>query len=69
MNKHDELLDYESASCLTGIKVPTLYSLVSKKQIPHIRLSKRIVRFSRTKINNWIQQAEVDNQPTKARGR
>jgi excisionase family DNA binding protein len=58
--KKDDLIDYLEASRVTGIQIDTLYSLVSRKQIPHIRLSKRIVRFSRSKLGNWIDQASVE---------
>lgn len=55
-----ELVDYNEASQLTGIKIATLYSLVSRKQIPHIRFSSRIVRFSRVKLDDWITNARVE---------
>ncbi|MCB9478060.1 MAG: helix-turn-helix domain-containing protein [Deltaproteobacteria bacterium] len=53
-----KLLNYEEAAELLRFKLPTLYSLVSRKQIPFIRLSGRTVRFDRDTLMAWIAERE-----------
>ncbi len=50
-----DLIGYEEASILVGLPLGTLYSLVSRRRIPHIRLSDRIVRFSEMDLREWIE--------------
>jgi excisionase family DNA binding protein len=52
-------MSYDDAVELTGILKPTLYSLVHRKQIPHIRLSNRLVRFQREELEMWLQSHHV----------
>ena len=53
------LLTYAEMEALTGIKRNTLYAMVSKKQIPHVRLSRRIVRFREDEVRRWISLYDV----------
>jgi excisionase family DNA binding protein len=55
----DTKLNYKQVSELTGMPLGTLYSLVHQKRIPHIRLGKRLVRFSKLQIINWMSSHEV----------
>lgn len=55
-----EKLRYEGASALTGLKVPTLQSMVCRKQIPHYRLGKRLVVFSRAELTAWMSSRRVN---------
>lgn len=41
---------------LTGMCKNTLYSLVARKQIPHVRLSRRLVLFPVDQITQWLNQ-------------
>lgn len=43
MTRH---LNYAAAHELTGLPKRTLYSLVHRKRIPHVRLSSRMVLFN-----------------------
>jgi len=54
-----ELLTYEQAAELLGVKRGTLYAWVHLKRVPHIRLSKRCVRFDRGEIEAWIAKQKV----------
>lgn len=51
---------YEYAARVTGIRVSTLYSLVCQRRIPHIRLSRRMVRFRRADLERWLQSRAVE---------
>lgn len=50
----DDIITYEQAARILGIKVNTLYSLVSLRKVPHLRLGPRLVRFSRTALSEWL---------------
>lgn len=55
----DDVLDYGGAERLTSIKRATLYALVSERRIPHIRIGRRFVRFSKRELLAWLQQHRV----------
>ncbi|BCJ86499.1 helix-turn-helix domain-containing protein [Effusibacillus dendaii] len=40
-----------------GVHVDTIYTMVREKQIPHVRLRRRIV-FRRETLNEWMSQQE-----------
>ncbi len=52
----DDLLTYLEASKFLSLKVGTLYALVSQKRVPHVRLGRRLVRFSRAALTMWVQE-------------
>ena len=51
----DQLLDIKQLSGYLGISVNTLYSWVSQKRIPHIKMG-RLVRFDLEIINKWLEE-------------
>lgn len=55
-----QLIGYAEASRLLGIKKATLYSLVSRKRVPHVRLGRRLVRFSVAQLHAWWSQHTVE---------
>jgi excisionase family DNA binding protein len=55
----DELLTYDQAAKLVNLKLGTLYALVSQKRVPHVRLGRRLVRFSRSELNAWLRRHAV----------
>jgi excisionase family DNA binding protein len=59
MSEQDEKMQYPGAAAVTGLKIPTLQSMVCRKQIPHYRLGKRLVVFSRTELMKWIEERRV----------
>ncbi|MFC1611270.1 helix-turn-helix transcriptional regulator [Myxococcota bacterium] len=52
-------LSYRQASEVTGIRLATLYSLVHRKEIPHARISKRMVLFPEAELLAWIEERIV----------
>jgi excisionase family DNA binding protein len=56
------LIGYQEASEMLGLPVGTLYAMVSRKQIDHVRLGKRLVRFSVEVLENFINQKSVPAQ-------
>jgi excisionase family DNA binding protein len=58
----DDMLDYAGAAELTGLARGTLRSMVARRQIPHIRLGARLVRFQRNALEQWLRQRLVPSQ-------
>ena len=63
---NDEMLNYAKAAAFLGIKVGTLYSMVSRGQVPHTRIGCRLVRFPRAALEAWIAERFV---PATAQGK
>ncbi|MCC6157445.1 MAG: helix-turn-helix domain-containing protein [Deltaproteobacteria bacterium] len=53
------LLTYSEACAILKMKLPTLYSKVSRREIPHVRLSGRDVRFDADELARWIDDRRV----------
>ena len=49
-----EYLKYAEAAAFLSVPVGTLYAMVSRRTIPHIRISRRLVRFSKTALEQWL---------------
>ena len=56
----DRLITYRQAAERLGMPVGTLYSLVSTRRIPHVRLGRRLVRFRRRELEAWVDEHRVD---------
>lgn len=54
-----DLLNYREAARVLGVQVGTVYAWVSRRQIPHVRLGPRLVRFRRTELESWIEERRV----------
>ena len=59
------ILNYAETAQLLGVKVNTLYAWVSRRVIPFVRLSPRVVRFRREEIEAWMVERSV--QPVSSR--
>jgi excisionase family DNA binding protein len=55
----ETLLGYADAAKLLRLPIGTVYALVSQKRIPHIRLGRRLVRFSEASLREWIAARSV----------
>ncbi len=55
---------YEQASEFLNMPRGTLYSLVHRKRIPHIRLSRRLVRFEESALRAWIAEHRIETMET-----
>ena len=51
---------YDEFSEITGIKKGSLYSKVSKREIPHVRLGKRHVLFPLEEALAWLEGHRVE---------
>lgn len=50
---------YAVAAGYTGLKLSTLRSLVYRNQIPHIRISSRLVLFEKDALDAWLDARRV----------
>ncbi len=66
-NPGEQLLTYQEAAKLLGMKVSTLYSLVFHRKVPHIRLTGKMVRFSDQELSAWVQASRVEPAPAKVK--
>lgn len=58
------LLNYDEACQFLGLKRGTMYALVSQRRIPHVRLGRRLVRFSKAELERWVAERSI-NSPEK----
>jgi excisionase family DNA binding protein len=54
-----EHVGYLAASKILGVPTGTLYSLVSRRAIPHIRIGKRHVLFNVVDLRQWLDEHKV----------
>mgnify|MGYP001615317030 CR=1 FL=1 len=60
----NSLLSYQQAAQMIGVPIGTVYAWVSQKQIPHVRLGGRLVRFYPDEIRKWLSERRIE--PAKA---
>ena len=53
-------LNYREGARVLGIPVGTLRSMVCRRQVPHIRISPRVVVFDVAALDEWISLRRVD---------
>ncbi len=58
----DEMLTYRDAAAKLGLKIGTIYSMVARREIPHVRLGPRLVRFSRVALDTWLGERSVTSK-------
>jgi excisionase family DNA binding protein len=52
------LLDIQEVAEYTGLSVHTLYTMVSQKRIPYVKVG-RLVKFDLGMLDGWIKQHTV----------
>jgi excisionase family DNA binding protein len=55
-------LTYSQAAEFLNVKVPTLRSMVCRRQVPHIRLSGKMVRFDADELERWLRGKAVNDE-------
>jgi excisionase family DNA binding protein len=58
-NTADTMLRYSDAAQMLGIPTSTLQSMVCRKEVPHVRLGRRLVVFSRRALEAWMLSRTV----------
>jgi len=52
------LVTIQEASQYTGLSTHTLYTMVSQRRIPHVKVG-RLVKFDLEMLDKWIKQQTV----------
>lgn len=52
------LLSIRQVSTYTGLAVPTLYTMVSQRRIPFVKMG-RLTKFDREELDRWITRQSV----------
>jgi excisionase family DNA binding protein len=52
------LLDIREVSAYTGLATKTLYTMVSQRRIPFVKLG-RLTKFDREELDRWINRHSV----------
>ena len=55
------LLSIREAAGLLGVCERTIWTLTKERQLPHVRIGRRVL-FSRKALHEWIAQQEAVNQ-------
>jgi excisionase family DNA binding protein len=63
-----KLVGYAEAALMLGVRVGTLYGLVHKKRVPHVRLGGRLVRFDHDALVAWLDARRVPERTSAPRG-
>ena len=50
---HCRLLDIKEVADYTGLSVHTLYTMVSQRRIPYVKMG-RLTKFDREEIDKWV---------------
>jgi excisionase family DNA binding protein len=56
------LLDYRQTARLLNVKLPTLYSLKCRGQLPFVRVSGRLIRFDLAELRRWLDARSVSHR-------
>ncbi|MDZ4733090.1 MAG: helix-turn-helix domain-containing protein [Nitrospirota bacterium] len=52
------LLDIKEVAGYTGLSIHTLYTMVSQRRIPYVKMG-RLTKFDRDEIDKWITSHSV----------
>lgn len=63
-----EYLDAHEAAALLRVSVGTVRRWAQRRQIPHLKLGRRLVRFDRAKLEAWAKSKERATVESKATG-
>ena len=58
------LISIQETSEYTGLAVPTLYTMVSQRRIPYVKVG-RLTKFDLTLLDDWIKKHTVMAMPPK----
>ena len=55
----EKLLSIDELSEFLGVKKATIYAWTCQNKIPHIKLSKRLLKFKKADILKWLDRKSV----------
>jgi excisionase family DNA binding protein len=54
-----ELLTVAEVAALCRLRVPTIYSYVENRRLPHLKIGSRVL-FERAVLDDWLQSHRVE---------
>jgi len=57
-NEDKTLMDVKEVAEWLGLSIHAVYRKVQQKEIPHIRIGPRTVRFNRARLEAWLNNLE-----------
>jgi excisionase family DNA binding protein len=67
MKIESENTTYDGAEQITGLKRGTLFALVCRRKIPHLRVGPRLVLFPVQELREWLERHRVGTSQTSGR--
>ncbi len=64
-----KLLNIDELTEILGVTKATIYSWTSQNKIPHIKLSKRLLKFREDEIIRWVEDKSVHDVLGRVQGR
>ncbi len=64
MKQAKELLKIEDVAKLLKMSEGHIYNLVSRREIPFTRISRKAIRFDPDEIQEWLKKKKVEVAPT-----
>ena len=61
LRNRKDLITIEEAASFLNLSKPTIYRLVSERNIPHNKKGKRLY-FSKERLTEWVEEGEVRTQ-------
>lgn len=58
------LMSVKEAAAYTGLSPHTIYTMVSERRIPHVKVG-RLVKFDEAMLQEWLKQHTVMPMPQK----
>jgi excisionase family DNA binding protein len=58
----NEMMTYREAAIYLTVPIGSLYSMVARGEVPHVRLGKRTVRFRRAALEAWVAARTVGTE-------
>ncbi len=56
--REHHLLNIKEAAAYTGLSVHTIYTMVSQRRIPYVKVG-RLTKFDRTLLDKWLRDHTV----------
>lgn len=65
----ERLLTAERVAEMIGVDIHVLYQWTHRKSIPHIKLSKRMIRFRESEVMEWLKSKACQPGAEKQQGK
>jgi excisionase family DNA binding protein len=60
LEEDDNFMTYGQVATMLGVRRGTIYSWVHRREIPFLRIGRRLVRFSKRRVAEWLTTRAVE---------